>query len=997
MSRDAALLDRLFTLTRGDLENAEFPFPNFGGPGWSFSFLKIFRVSSFWKNEDGAARVPFEQGIEDFVVGLFSQRLRWAFLIDAEPSSIKVGFGAESSAALAALRASLRGALPDVRLSPAAFSRDVELSRFTYTVQIVGCPSQKIDTERGVTPDQVERLCRGLFGERWAYLVVATPVDPPETSARIVEVTQEVRTIHETLMAKGSGVDEHNRLARQYVELLETKLKRLQHGRIGGMWTINAYFLAHSAEVLGRGAALLSAAFSGEKSLPDPLRIRPCRHAANATIPQENLTSRETAVLAAIPREEYPGYEVVEHVRFGVETNQKSSGQRVSIGDVMDRGQPTGTRFEVPLEDLTKHGLIVGVTGSGKTNTCFGLLDQIWNSGQGVPFLVIESAKSEYRSLAADPRFKGLKIFTVGDETTSPFRLNPFEVPPGILIQTHIDYLKALFAAAFVLYPPMPYVLEQSLEEVYQDRGWDLTRNTNGRGMGTARAFPTLTDLYIKVGAVVDRMGYDDQITMNVRSGLQARVNQLRIGGGKGLMLDTRRSVPMDDLFGAPCILELKQIVSDDEKAFVMGLVLIRLYERYESGCLPPNAGLRHVTLIEEAHRLLRNVPTQQGSEVVANPKGHAIEVFANILSEIRAYGEGFLIAEQVPVKLTPDAIKNTSLKIVHRLLAEDDRRAVGETMGISAVQSRYLPSLAAGEAVAFAEGMRKPVLVAVPAAPAKASSTPMPDQTVRAAMSAYWQQRADLRLRFTGCSRCASSGKATQCDRTAEIFEEPNARQALAHLFGAMLHEHSLVVDAFAELGLSLQRFAGLSKGLSLYCILVGFFENEIEQRGAFYGWPYPEVEQAVELASSVGWTLAEGFGRTDPAGLTKQAAPELSAFRSLMIGLCRRSNGPFPACPSCRDQCQYRFETARLESERQMLRSDFRSFFSEDLDVDVLARFLWHESDACFTEEDGTNRKNAAFCLFAQQIARLGYPTHEQRDLAPHLYGALEKMERE
>ena len=87
-------------------------------------------------------------------------------------------------------------------------------------------------------------------------------------------------------------------------------------------------------------------------------------------------------------------------------------------------------------------------------------------------------------------------------------------------------------------------------------------------------------------------------------------------------------------------------------KAFLIGLVLIRLQEYHEGRRHDSGAGLRHVTLIEEAHRLLRNVSTEQGSEVTANPKGRAIEVFANILSEIRAYGEGIVIAEQVPVTI---------------------------------------------------------------------------------------------------------------------------------------------------------------------------------------------------------------------------------------------------------------------------------------------------------------------------------------------------------
>ena len=369
MSRDTALLSKIFEITRGDLENATPPFPSFGSGGWRFSFLKVSRVSSFWKHEDGAMRIPFEQCIDDFVAGLFGQRLTWSFLIEAERPTIKVGFGAEAGMGVSSLKASIQGALPNVRLSSTTFSRDAELSRFTHAAEVMGCPTGKVDTERGIMSDQVERLCRGLFGERWAYVVIAAPIDSPETVRRINEAVQEVRTTYETLMLKGSAVDEHNRLARQYIELMEAELKRLQQGRSVGMWNVTAYFLADSAEVLSRGVALLSAAFSGEKSLPDPLRVRPCRRGANSGIPAGPLTSRELAILTAVPREEYPGYEVVEHVRFGVEIDHKPVSERVFLGDILDRGQPTGNRFEIPRDDLTKHALIVGVTGSGKTNT----------------------------------------------------------------------------------------------------------------------------------------------------------------------------------------------------------------------------------------------------------------------------------------------------------------------------------------------------------------------------------------------------------------------------------------------------------------------------------------------------------------------------------------------------------------------------------------------------------------------------------------------------
>ena len=209
---------------------------------------------------------------------------------------------------------------------------------------------------------------------------------------------------------------------------------------------------------------------------------------------------------------------------------------------------------------------------------------------------------------------------------------------------------------------------------------------------------------------------------MDVKAGLLARINQLRLGGGKGLMLASRRSVSDTVLFESPCVLELKQIVSDDEKAFLIGLLLIRLYEYHESRSRRA-AGLVHLTLIEEAHRLLRNVSSEQGSDITANPKGQAIEVFANILSEIRAFGEGILVAEQIPAKLTPDVVKNTEFKLIHRLVSPDDRELVGRAVNITEAQIRNLANMGTGEAVAWTEHTRKAALVCVPLAPGKEMS----------------------------------------------------------------------------------------------------------------------------------------------------------------------------------------------------------------------------------------------------------------------------------
>jgi hypothetical protein len=107
--------------------------------------------------------------------------------------------------------------------------------------------------------------------------------------------------------------------------------------------------------------------------------------------------------------------------------------------------------------------------------------------------------------------------------------------------------------------------------------------------------------------------------------------------------------------------------------------------------------------------------------------------MFASLLAEVRAYGEGLIIAEQIPSKLTPEVIKNTAAKIVHRLPAQDDRDAVGATMNLDEPQSRYVVTLAPGDAAFFTDGMDRPVLIHVPDGTTREDSTDAPTAPVDA------------------------------------------------------------------------------------------------------------------------------------------------------------------------------------------------------------------------------------------------------------------------
>ena len=437
-------------------------------------------------------------------------------------------------------------------------------------------------------------------------------------------------------------------------------------------------------------------------------------------------SSRLVAALARPPARELPGIRFVLRPDFDVTPETAvivDAEAAVPVGTVLDWNRVPAGDLAVPRASLNRHTFVCGATGAGKSQTVRGLLEAA--SRAGIPWLVVEPAKAEYRLMAA--RLPGTEVIRIrpGELGDPPAGINPLEPAPGpdgsrFPLQAHADLVRSLFLAAFDADDPFPQVLAAALTRCYEDAGWDLVTGEPA-SPGLQPGYPALEDLQATAMQVVNEIGYGREVTDNVRGFVTVRISSLRQGTA-GRFFQGGHPLDFSELLERNVVLEIEDTGDDRDKAFLMGTVLIRLVEHLRlrqrsEGATQPR--LRHLSVFEEAHRLLRNP--------VGGVAEHAVEMFAGLLAEIRAYGEGLIIAEQIPSKLIPDVIKNTAVKIVHRLPAADDRQAVGATMNLTENQSAYLVTLTPGEAAVHADGMDYPLLTRMPDGTSRETSTPTP------------------------------------------------------------------------------------------------------------------------------------------------------------------------------------------------------------------------------------------------------------------------------
>ena len=553
---------------------------------------------------------------------------------------------------------------------------------------------------------------------------------------------------HGTTDTRGTGrtqqVELCNKSVEELLERIENQLKRVKESEDYGCYNCAAYFLSstqstallaantYRALMVGEGSSVESGAVNVWKNneaevaqlreylkrFMQPVFARPLWENAPDSLlytPATLVSGRELPMHLGLPTRSVHGLPIIEHAEFGrnVPDEAMPDEDKMNLGKIYHMGKEEAAGLILNRQAMASHTFITGSTGTGKSNAVYHLLDEITKNGQ-TTFLVVEPAKGEYKNVFGN--CTDVQVFGTNPRETPLLRMNPFAFPENIHILEHIDRLVEIFNACWPMYAAMPAVLKDAIERSYQKVGWDLRNSESEKGV-----FPTFFDLLDILPGVIEESHYSKDTQSDYVGALCTRVKSLT-NGIYGSVLCAEDALTDEALFDRNVIVDLSRVGSMETKSLLMGILVMKLQE-YRMCSSGMNSRLRHVTVLEEAHNLLRKTSAEQSQEG-ANLQGKSVEMLANAIAEMRTYGEGFIIADQAPGLLDMSVIRNTNTKIILRLPDEEDRKLVGKSAALKEAQIDELSKLPLGVAAVYQNEWPEAVLC-------KIEAYPMPENAV--------------------------------------------------------------------------------------------------------------------------------------------------------------------------------------------------------------------------------------------------------------------------
>ena len=562
-----------------------------------------------------------------------------------------------------------------------------------------------------------------------------TTTNISQRNRQVTDTVQTGKTAGKTLQ-----LNYENRTVKSLLDRIDMHLKRLDECESFGAFDCAAYVIAESREisfaVAGNYNALMRGKDSGVQAShintwhkPDETavisqylasfvhpRFSADKSGQVIVSPASIVSGNEIAVQIGLPKKSVSGITVIPMAPFGRNISV-SNNRRLSLGNLYHMGHEEGSlthpqKVELDIESLSMHTFITGSTGSGKTTAIYGILDKLMNTpvknrtGETLKFMVIEPAKGEYKDRFG--YYPNVKVYGTNYKKTPLLRINPFSFPEDVHVLEHIDRLVEIFNVCWPMYAAMPAVLKDSVERAYLASGWKLdTSECRYHDSEGLPLYPNFLDVFNQINVVINESQYSSDSKGDYKGALCTRLKSLTNGLYRQIFPSAE--IPAKELFDENVIVDLSRTGSGETKSLIMGLLIMKLQE-YRMSAAAGNEPLRHITVIEEAHNILKRTSAEQRNES-SNILGKSVEMLANAIAEMRTYGEGFMIADQAPGLLDLSVIRNTNTKMILRLPDLSDRELAGRAAGLNEEQILELSRLKTFVAAVYQNDWLEPVL----------------------------------------------------------------------------------------------------------------------------------------------------------------------------------------------------------------------------------------------------------------------------------------------
>ncbi len=524
-----------------------------------------------------------------------------------------------------------------------------------------------------------------------------------------------------------------NRSVKELLGKIDKYLERLDECESFGAFNCAAYVIADERETSLAVASNYNALMRGQESgiqasqinswfKPEDTRllsryIRAFVHPrfiqneqTNIVVTPASLVSGdELAIQIGLPKKSISGITVIDMAPFGRNIVEHSENS-LELGNLYHMGHDEGykgreQKVKIDVQSLAMHTFITGSTGSGKTTVVYSILDKLIE--KKIKFMVIEPAKGEYKDRFGNRT--DVNVYGTNDKKMPLLRMNPFSFPEDVHVLEHIDRLIEIFNVCWPMYAAMPAVLKDAVERAYIISGWNLeTSECRYKDSHKKPLFPTFQDVLNQITVVMDESSYSSDGKGDYKGALCTRLKSLTNGlYGK---IFTSNELEAKTLFDSNVIVDLSRVGSSETKSFIMGLLVMKLQEYRMSDKAGSNLPLKHVTVLEEAHNILKRTSTVQSGES-SNVLGKSVEMLSNSIAEMRTYGEGFIIADQAPNLMDLSAIRNTNTKIILRLPDLEDRELVGRAANLNEEQIAELSRLKTFVSAVYQNNWLEPVL----------------------------------------------------------------------------------------------------------------------------------------------------------------------------------------------------------------------------------------------------------------------------------------------